>query len=128
LSDKDLSYIAPYEDKLFLSDELKSFITKSRREYLRVKHRRRNIFVASGVCLLITFAIFTVWALLERNKSQKMEVIANANYFSASSKEMAGQNPSKALRLANRAYELNPDHTNYQNLVTIYSNNEFYSL
>lgn len=126
LSDKDLSYIAPYEDKLFLNDELKSFITKSKWEYLRVKHRRRNIFIASGIGLLIAFACFTIWALLERNKSHKMEIIASANYFSASSKEMTSQNPTKALRLANHAYELNPDHTNYQNLVTIYSNNEFY--
>lgn len=126
LSDKDLSYIAPYEDKLYLNDGLKSFIAKSKREYLRVKHRRRNIFIASGISLLIIFAIFTIWALLERNKSQKMEIIANANYFSASSKEMTSQNPTKALRLANHAYELNPDHANYQNLVTIYSNNEFY--
>ena len=126
LSDKDLSYIAPYEDKLFLNDELKSFITRSKREYLRAKHRRRKIFVVSGICLLVTFAVFTVWALLERNKSQKMEIIASANYFSASSKEMAGQNPTKALRLAYHAFDLKPDNTNYQNMVTIYSNNEFY--
>jgi len=126
LSDKDLSYIAPYQDKLYLNDELKSLIFKSKREYQRVKHRRRNIFISSGIGLLVVFACFTLWALLERNKSQKMEVIANANYFSASSKEMTSQNPSKALRLAFRAYELNPDPENYQNLVNIYSNNEFY--
>jgi len=126
LSDKDLSYIAPYEDKLYLNEELKSFISKSKWEYQRFKHRRRNIFIASGIGLLVVFACFTVWALLERDKSQKMEIIANANYFSASSKEITNQNPSKALRLAFRAYELNPDPENYQNLVNIYSNNEFY--
>ncbi len=128
LSTKDLSYIAPYEDKLYLKDELKAFVSKSKNESLRVKHRRRNIVLVSGISLLITFAFFTLWALLERNKSRKMEIIASANYFSASSKEMASQNPTKALRLANHAYEMNPDLANYQNMVTIYSNNEFYYL
>ena len=127
LSDKDLSYIAPYEDKLYLNDELKSFIARSKRELLKAKHRRRNIFAASGVGLLLIFACFTVWALIERNNSKKQEIIAKANYYNALSKELVNNDPTKALRIAEYANKLNPSEDNYQNLVDIYSNYEFYS-
>ncbi len=128
LSDKDLSYIAPYEDKLYLSEDLKYFITKSKWEFLRVKHRRRNIFITSGIALLIVFACFTVWALIERSQSQKQEAIAKSNYLHATSFDMIERDPTIALRLAESAYNLEQSEENYQSLVDIYSNNEFYGL
>lgn len=126
LSDKDLSYIAPYEDKLFLKDELKSFISKSKWEYQRLKHRRINIFIASAIGLLVAFACFTIWALIERSNSRKQEIIARSNYYNALSKELVNNDPTKALRISEYSYNLNPSEDNYQNLVDIYSNNEFY--
>jgi WD40 repeat protein len=126
LSASDLDYIAPYESRLFLSPELLDFITQSKNQLVKVKQHRRVIFIASTIALLILFAGFTIWALIERNKSKNQENIAKANYYNALSKEFANSDPTKAFRLADYSFKLDPSKSNFQNLVNIYSNNDFY--
>jgi WD40 repeat protein len=122
----DLEYIAPYRSKLYLPKEYELLIEKSQTVLIKAKKRRKNIIIAATIFLLIFFAGFTGWALLESNKSKKQEIIAKANYFYATSRELVKNDPTKALRLADYAYKLNPGQNNFQNLVTIYSGNEFY--
>jgi WD40 repeat protein len=126
LSSSDLEYIAPYESRLFLSSDLFNFITQSKNQLEKIKTKRRAIFVASTFVLLIVFAGFTVWALIERKTSKKQEIIARGNYYNALSKELVITDPTKALRIAEYACSLDPSENNFQNLVDIYSNNEFY--
>ncbi len=128
LSADDLDYIAPYESRLYLPDDLRILINKSHTELLKTKRRRRVIASASVLILLIVFAGFSIWALMERNKSKKQEVIAKANFYSSLSKEYAGSDPTKALWLAEYATYLNPTEENRRNLVNIYSVNEFYDV
>lgn len=125
-SSSDMEYIAPYESRLFLSSELLNLIGQSRNQLEIINRRRRMIFIAATFFLLIAFASFTVWALIERNISRKQEIIANANYYNALSKEIVVNDPTKALRIAEYACKLDPSENNFQNLVNIYSNNEFY--
>jgi WD40 repeat protein len=126
LSANDLDYIAPYESRLFLSQDHLNLINQSKNQLEKVKRKRRVIFIASTFILMIAFAAFTVWALIERNTSKKQEIIANSNYYNALSKELVINDPTKALRIAEYACKLNPSENNYQNLVNIYSGNEFY--
>ena len=127
LSANDLDYIAPYESRLFLSSDLSNLITLSKNQLEKVKTKRREIFVAATFALLIVFAGFTIWALLERKTSKAQEIIAKANYYNAVSKELVNDDPTKALRIAEFACKLDPSENNFQNLVDIYSNNEFYN-
>ena len=126
LSSGDLEYIAPYESRLFLSSELLIFISQSRNQLEKANKKRRVIFIASTFFLLVTFACFTVWALIERRKSKEQEVIANSNYLYVTSRGLLSQDPTRALKVAEYAYKRNPSLDSYQNLVDIYSNNEFY--
>lgn len=126
LSASDLDYIAPYESRLYLSSELLSLITQSKNQLDKAKIKRREIFAAATFVLLILFAGFTIWALLERKTSIAQEIIARANYYNALSKGFVNTDPTKALRIAEYACKLDPSENNFQNLVDIYSNNEFY--
>lgn len=126
-SSGDLEYIAPYESRLFLSSELLNLLSQSRNQLERINRRKWVIFVAATFVLLVAFAGFTVWALVERNISRKQEIIANANYYNALSKELVVNDPTKALRIADYACKLDPSQNNYQNLVNIYTGNEFYT-
>ncbi|MCX6328070.1 MAG: hypothetical protein NTZ85_00960, partial [Bacteroidia bacterium] len=126
LSANDLDYIAPYESRLFLSQDYLNLINQSKNQLEKVKRKRRVIFVASTLVLLIAFACFTVWALLEKRTADKQEIIARANYYNALSKEFIDNDPTKALRIAEYSCKQNPSEDNFQNLVDIYSNNEFY--
>ena len=50
LTSDDLKYIAPYEDKLYLSKSDESFINKSKNEINRSRKRRRNILSVGSLC------------------------------------------------------------------------------
>jgi len=66
---KDLQYISVYESKLYLKPELKTFIAESKKQISKIKHRQQTIFVAITGIVFIIMAIFTIWALTERNKA-----------------------------------------------------------
>ena len=131
LSKADLSYLAPYEDKIYLGNELQEFINKSKREVEKAKRRKRFIVSAATIILITVFAGFTWWALNERTKAFEKEKEANelyiksqANNYNFIAKEVLAKDPTKALRIAEYAYSL--DTTNkaiYQNMVNIYYNN-----
>jgi formylglycine-generating enzyme required for sulfatase activity len=72
LNANDLKYIAPYEDKIFFNKSLENFIEKSKQEFQKARRKKRNMIIISGIVLLAIFAAFTIWALAEKNKSDKM--------------------------------------------------------
>jgi hypothetical protein len=76
ISAEDLGYIAPYENRLYLSKELEELIEKSKYALVKAKKRRRTIAFAAMAALLVVFAGFTWWALNERNKAIKLRIIA----------------------------------------------------
>ncbi|MGD0340355.1 MAG: AAA family ATPase, partial [Bacteroidales bacterium] len=126
ISSEDLNYIAPYESRLFLPEKLADLLDRSKKALISQKQRRRNLVFLSGIVLMIGLAGFTVWSIIESNKTKKQETLARANYFTSLSKEFANSDPTKALRIAEYANKLNPTEENRRNLVSIYSGNEFY--
>jgi hypothetical protein len=106
LTDNDLNYIALYENKLILSNELKDFIKASKKEAQKAKQRRRNIAIAAAAALIIILSGFSVWALNERADAlksrtlaieQKNEAIkANKEAESARMRAQEGENLAKS--------------------------------
>jgi hypothetical protein len=76
LSEDDLAYIAPYEDKLFLNRKLEQFISESRNIHARLRRRRRTILTAAIITLFAVLTFFTGWALNERRKAVEQSKLA----------------------------------------------------
>ncbi len=72
----DLNYIAPYEEKLFLNPELKTFVDNSRWEIGKARRRRRQLLAAAAIILILIMSGFTYWALNERGKAVEQQKIA----------------------------------------------------
>ena len=106
LTENDLKYIALYENKLILNDELKDFIKTSKKEVQKAKLRRRYITVAATVALITILSAFSLWAFIERTKAleqsslaeeQRNEAIkANKEAESARMLAQEGENKAKA--------------------------------
>jgi WD40 repeat protein len=113
LSGSDLEYIAPYESRLFLSSDLLNLITQSKNQLEKTKRKRRVIFVGATSVLLIAFACFTIWALLERNKANLQRRVAvekknesNSNLYASYSFNQLEKNQTLSFRLAEKALEV----------------------
>ncbi len=129
LSADDLDYIAPYESRLYLSRELDELLEKSKRSLARAKRRNRVIAFAAMAALLIVFAGFTWWAMVERKVATENFIKARVNNFLFLSQKVAETDPTAALRLAEYAHSLDPGSRDiYQNLNRIYYDNNFYRI
>lgn len=69
LTEEDLKYIAPYEDKLFLNEKSTRFIEQSKQTLQKARRRRQNIAVAAASVIIIILAFFTIWAMRERRNA-----------------------------------------------------------
>ena len=99
LSEEDLKYIAPYESRLYLPESHKKLIEKSKSELLKTKHRRRNVFSAAGVLLIIVLSGFSIWAVKERKNALGKEKIATEERIKAENSEQ------EAIRARDMAIE-----------------------
>jgi WD40 repeat protein len=136
LTAEDLKYIAPYEDKLYLSRQTEGFIHKSKSEIIRSRKSKRTFAMITAIALIILLSGFTIWALNERKTALKERETANQNYLKARansynflSQKVAETDPTTALRLAE--YALSIDTGNpviFQNLNRIYYDNNFYRI
>lgn len=77
MNEQDLKYIAPYEDKIFISRKLHQFVTDSKREIQKSVRRRRTLIAAAAAVLIIILSIFTGWAMRERGKAVVQSSIAD---------------------------------------------------
>lgn len=76
LSEEDLLYIAPYEDKLFLNDKMLRFLSVSKRIISKAKRRRQNIFIVAASIIFAILFSFSMWALHEKGIAQDLQKIA----------------------------------------------------
>ncbi len=105
LSTADLAYIAPYKSRLYLSKELTELLEKSKKVLLKAKRRRRIAAIAVSITLLVVFAGFTLWALDERGKAFVESRHSKIILLVAKAKEAFANNPTKAMRYAQLAYQ-----------------------
>jgi hypothetical protein len=105
LTADDLKYIAPYEDKLYLSKPSESFINKSKNEITRTRRRRRTFASVAAVALIIVLSGFTIWALSERHRAFAQSHRSRVLLLIAKAREANFSNPTKAIRYAQLAYK-----------------------
>jgi len=143
LTADDLKYIAPYEDKLFLSKPSVTFINKSKNELTRIRKRRRTFAGSAATALIIVLSGFTIWALNEKKiafNERKIAFnereIANHNYLKARansfnflSQKVVEKDPTAALRLAEYALSIDTGNQDIaENIRRIYYDNNFYKI
>ena len=104
LSNDDLEYIAPYENRLYLQREHINLIERSKRQLILLKRRQRNIIATATIALLVTLAGFSVWALKERNKATAQSKHSKVLLLISKAREASHSDPTKAIRYAQLAY------------------------
>ncbi len=83
LSEEDLNYIAPYEDKLFLNEKNLRFIEKSKQLIHKARRRRLNFAIAAASVIILLLSFFSIWAFTEKGKAQEQQQIAEERKNSA---------------------------------------------
>jgi WD40 repeat protein len=126
LNERDLKDISPYLEKLFLNHDKKDFILRSRKEIQLKRKRIRNLGVAMLCALLLTMAGFTIWALLERNKANKIAKVATSNAFASYSLLTLEKNPTLSFRLAEKAFQTYGGHLAMEALSLSYETAAYY--
>jgi len=76
LTEEDLKYIAPYEEKLFLGEKTQRFVDESKKALLKARRRRLNWAVAAGAIIIFILSFFTIWAMREKRQADKQRQIA----------------------------------------------------
>jgi WD40 repeat protein/Cdc6-like AAA superfamily ATPase len=129
LSEDDLKYIGQFEKRLSLSDDLTSLIELSREKFSRTRNRRRNILVSGGIIIILLLSAFSIWALKERNRAENLNIKVLAEKYNLLASNVASNDPTKGLRLAEYAYSVDSSNQNIlSNIKRIYSDNVFYTL
>ena len=104
LSEEDLKYIAPYEDKLFLNEKNQNFIEESKQSIHKVRRRRLNFAIAAASVIILILSFFSIWAFRERGKAMEQQKIAdnqktvaiNANKAADEQRKIAQEGEARA--------------------------------
>lgn len=100
LSAEDLSYIAPYEDKLFLNEKFSRFISQSRWSLQKTRRRRQRALISTAVIIIAVLSFFTLWALRERRNAIAQGKLAIEQSQIAEEKRMAADSAYRAAEQA----------------------------
>lgn len=107
LTEEDLKYIAPYEDKLFLNEKSQKFIEDSKRAIYRARRRRLNIAIAVVSAVIIFLSFFALWAMKSRNDAIRSRREANLQKDAAIRSKEEADEAKKAADSARSIAEKN---------------------
>jgi WD40 repeat protein len=106
LTNVDLNYIAPYEERLFLNEKLQRFIFQSKWSIHKDRRRKQNAFIITTISLIAVLSFFSIWALKERSNAMNQTNIAEMQKNAAlKAKEEAESAKQTALISKNLAVE-----------------------
>jgi WD40 repeat protein len=125
LTKEELNYIEPYEKNLKskLGSKEINFIAKSRKN--ASKRRKVIALGAVAVSLIILFALFAGWQWKVAKEKTK---IAKVNYISSQALLKVKEDPTAALRIAEKAWQLDKNKTVTETIHLIYATNNFYKI
>lgn len=104
LEEKDLNFIAPYLNKLFLNDEQKQFVTRSQNVAKQKRNRKRNIAIIIGSIVFCILSGFTLYSLKQKNEAYDQKKIADQKTREAlNEKEIAEKQEKMALAASQKA-------------------------
>ncbi|MCP5105799.1 MAG: WD40 repeat domain-containing protein, partial [bacterium] len=126
LAKGELNYIEPYEKKLKsrLAVEEIDFLKKSKKH--ASKRRRNIIFGTAGI--IVTLLFLVVFAGLQWKVAEERTKEANANYLASQAQLKVKENPTIALRIAEKAWRLDKNNTVNETIYKIYRENNFYKI
>ncbi len=87
LRPEDLKYIAPYEDRLFLSKEQRAFIAQSKKEATRKYRRRLVLGISITSVVLVVLTVLTIRAQQARTAALEQKSIAEKESLRAGDAE-----------------------------------------
>jgi WD40 repeat protein len=106
LNAEDLDYIAPYEEKLFLSEKAEKFIAESKKLLHKSRRRRQNILVSAAAIIIVVLSFFSVWAFRERGNALGQKREADSQRISSlRAKNIADSASMAAMASRNLAME-----------------------
>ncbi len=104
LEEKDINFIAPYLNKLFLNDEQKQFVSRSQNVAKQKRNRKRNIAIIIGSIVFSVLSGFTVYSISQRNDAYAQKKIADQKTKDAlNEKEIAEKQTQMALDASRKA-------------------------
>ncbi len=104
LEEKDLNFIAPYLNKLFLNDEQKHFVTRSQNVAKQKRNRKRNVAIIIGAIVFSILSGFTVYSLNQKNDALAQKKIADQKTVDAlNEKAIAEKQTQMALEASRKA-------------------------
>jgi WD40 repeat protein len=126
LTEGELDYISPHEDKLKerLDTTVFSFVEKSKRVVAR--HRTRLLLIT--ITLAVIFAALAVVAGLKWRQADREKKAANASWHEAKALSVAHENPTLALRFAEKALKIEEHETLNLASRKLYFENSFYKV
>jgi WD40 repeat protein len=77
LTAEDLTYIAPYEDRLFLNEKVTRFISQSKWAIHKARRRRQNVLISAAAIIITVLSFFTFWALKEKGNAIDQRQLAD---------------------------------------------------
>lgn len=121
LTQEDLNYIAPYENKIFLRGEAETFYNKSKQVIRSTMRLKRRVAVMSLLSILLLTSAVAFWFYQEGN-------VSRSNELAALSLVKLETDPTLAYLLAEEAWKKNPEgELALKALVNAYSHGPFYS-
>lgn len=121
LSQQDLHYIAPYEDKIFLPDELAEFIAKCKNEITKKKKRQRLLFSVSGLLIISSLIVYSIYSY-KNSRILDSERLATTGLLNLSN------DPTLSFLLGEKAYELSQTSLSKKTLFHSFSERNFYDV
>ncbi len=104
LEEKDLNFIAPYLNKLFLNEGQKQFISRSQNIAKQKRNRKRNVAIVIGAIVFSILSGFTIYSLNQKNDAYAQKKIAEQKTREAlNEKEIAEKQEKMALEASQKA-------------------------
>jgi len=106
LTAEDLKYIAPYEERLFLSEKIEDFISQSKWFIHKTRRRRQSFLISAAIIIIVVLSFFSAWAFKERSNALDQKQLADKQKDSALiAKEIADSARREAFISRNLAIE-----------------------
>ena len=108
LSEDDLKYLTPYEEKLILNKNQADFLAESKRIIERAKKRKRNIIYAISAVLIIVLAFTGIYSFMAQKRAEKQAIIEKSKKLGNKAMLYVEENPTIAYLIAEEAWNIYP--------------------
>jgi hypothetical protein len=128
LSKEDLSYLAPYEDKLYLPNKEKAFVKLCKDHYEKIKRRRKLVIISSIIAIALLAITFGIRASRAQKEAELQAKIQKSKSLGNKACEFVESDPTLAYLLAEEAYDIYPTSEAERGIINSYLKGPFYTI